>query len=135
MNAFVNESRKMMDAYDKRFNNLETHYWNMEETIKTLEIQIGQLAIAIQEQSSRTFSSDTEKKPWECTVITLKSGKELEDNKKEHKVKEGELEKLGGDITQATEPVKLTPGNITYPNKPPKIAHPPIPLAVQNEDD
>ena len=49
MNAFVNESRKRMNAYDKRFNSLETHHVNMGATIKTLKTQIGQLAITIQE--------------------------------------------------------------------------------------
>ena len=76
-----------MNAYDKRFNSLETHHVNMGATIKTLKTQIGQLAITIQEQSSRTFLSDTEKNPREYKAITLRSGKELEDNKEGNKQK------------------------------------------------
>ena len=113
-----------MNAYDKRFNSLETHRVNMGATIKTLRTQIGQLAITIQEQSSRTFLSDTEKNPREYKAITLRSGKELEDNKKEHKQKDNDLEKADGDITQTTEHVKVTLGNINFLDKPPKIKHP-----------
>ena len=82
-----------MDAYDKRFNSLETHCVNMGATIKTLETQIGQLALAVQEQSARTFPSDTEKNPRECKAVTLRSGKEL-DNTKKQQPKEGQFEKV-----------------------------------------
>ena len=34
------------------------------------------------------------------------------------------MEKVNKNITQATEPVKVTPGNITFLDKPPKITHP-----------
>ena len=112
-----------MDAYDKCFNSLETHCVNMGATIKTLETQIGQLALAVQEQSVMTFPSDTEKNPRECKAVTLRSGKELGDNKKEQ-LKEGEVEKVNEDTTQVTEPIVVTPGNITFPDKPPKITHP-----------
>ena len=47
----------------------------------------------------------------------------MKDNKKEQP-KEDELEKVKGDITQAIEPVKVTPSNITFPDKPPNITHP-----------
>ena len=97
---------------------------NMEATIKTLETQIGQLVIVVQEQSSRIFPSDTEKNPRECKAITLRGGKELKDNKKEHKQKDNDLEKADGDITQTTEHVKVTLGNINFLDKPPKINHP-----------
>ena len=49
INAFVNESRKRIDAYDKRFNCSETNCVDMGATIKILETQIGQLATAVQE--------------------------------------------------------------------------------------
>ena len=49
LNAFVIESRKRMDAYDKHFNSLEIHCTNMGASIKTLETQIGQLAMAVKE--------------------------------------------------------------------------------------
>ena len=50
LNAFVNESRKRMEAYDKHFNSLEIHCTNMGASIKTLETQIGQLTMAVKEQ-------------------------------------------------------------------------------------
>ena len=113
-----------MDAYDKRFNSLETHCVNMGAMIKTLETQIGKLAIAVQEQSSRTFPSDTEKNPRECKAITLRSGKELEETRGEEKLKESAAEKVDEDITRATEPIKVTPGTITFLDNPPKMNQP-----------
>ena len=82
-----------MDAYDKRFNSLETHCVNMGATTKTLETQIGNLAIEVQDQSSKTFPSDTEKQPRQCKAVTLRSGKEL-DNTKKQQPKEGKFEKV-----------------------------------------
>ena len=66
LNAFVLESRKRMDAYDKRFNSLEIHCTNMGASIKTLETQIGQLAMAVKEQAARSFSNDAENNVREC---------------------------------------------------------------------
>ena len=59
INAFVSKSRKIIDVCSKRFNSLESHCINIGATIKTLETQIGQLAVAVQEQSARTFPNDT----------------------------------------------------------------------------
>ena len=99
---------------------------NMGAMIKNLETQIGQLAIAAQEQSSRTFPSDTEKNPRECKAITLRSGKELEETRGEQKLKEIASEKVDEGTTPATEPVKVIPGTITFPDNLPKIT-PPLP--------
>ena len=48
----------------------------------------------------------------------------MSNNKKKHKQKVGELKKVDGHITQTTKLVKVTPGNITFPDKPPKINYP-----------
>ena len=46
---------------------------NMGATMKTLEDQIGQLTLAMKEQSSRSFPISTEENPKECKYITLRS--------------------------------------------------------------
>ena len=59
--------------------NMESKFNNMGATIKMLENQIGQLAFAMKESSSKAFPSDIEKNLRECKVIILRSGKELQD--------------------------------------------------------
>ena len=78
LNVFVSESRKRMDAYDKRFNSLEIHCTNMGASIKALETQIGQLIMAVKEQATRSFSNDAENNVRECKAITVKSGTEVQ---------------------------------------------------------
>lgn len=52
--------------------------------MKNLEMQIGQLAIAISSHQKGKFSSDTEVNPMEhCNVIKFKSSKEVEEKPKE----------------------------------------------------
>ena len=74
LNAFVNESRKRMEAYGKCFNSLEIHCPNMGASIKTLKTQIEQLAMAVKEQATRSLSNDAENNVRECKTIIVKSG-------------------------------------------------------------
>ena len=46
--------------------------------IKTLETQIGQLAMAVKEQPTRSFSNDVENNVRECKAITVQSGIEIQ---------------------------------------------------------
>ena len=50
---------------------------NTNATLKNLETQVRQLALAVQNQSRNSFPSDTKKNPKDCMVVTLRNGKEL----------------------------------------------------------
>ena len=43
------------------------------------------MALSLQKQSKDTFPSDTQKNPKDCLVVTLRSGKELQESKKNEK--------------------------------------------------
>ena len=58
---------------------------NTNASLKNLETQVGQLALAMQNQSKDTFPSDTRKNPKDCMVVTLRSGREIESRKEEEK--------------------------------------------------
>ena len=70
---------------------------NTNACLKNLETQVGQLALAIQNQSKDAFPSDTRKNPKDCMVVTLRSGREIESRKKEKKKK---IEKVEGEETR-----------------------------------
>ena len=50
---------------------------NKNASFKSLETQVGQLALTMQNQSRDAFPSDIKKNLKECMAITLRSGKEL----------------------------------------------------------
>ena len=52
-------------------------------SLKNLEMQIGQLALTLQNQIKDAFPSDTKKNPKDCMAVQLRSGKELEKEKSE----------------------------------------------------
>ena len=58
---------------------------NTNDSLKNLETQVGQLALTIQNQSRDSFPSDTKKTQKDCMVITLRSGKELQERKEVEK--------------------------------------------------
>ena len=49
----------------------------MGASIKTLETQIGQLAMAVKEQATRSLSNNAENNVRECKAIMVKSGSEV----------------------------------------------------------
>ena len=55
--------------------------------------QVGQLALAMLNQSKDAFLSDTKKNPKDCMVVTLRSGREIESIKEEEKKKTKKEEK------------------------------------------
>ena len=63
---------------------------NTNASLKNLETQVGQLALAMQNQSKDVLPSDTKKNPKYCMEVTLRSGKELEKRKNEKKKTEEE---------------------------------------------
>ena len=53
-------------------------------------MQIRQLALTMQNQSKDSFPSDTRKNPRDCMEVALRSGRELEERRKEKKDTEEE---------------------------------------------
>ena len=66
--------------------------------LKNLEIQVGQLALNLQNQSKDSFPSDTKKNLKDRMVITLRSIKEVQIRKAKKRQKDDEAEK--GDKNQ-----------------------------------
>ena len=50
---------------------------NINVFLKNLETQVGQFALAMQNQSKDSFPSGTKKSPKDCMDVALRSGKEL----------------------------------------------------------
>ena len=59
LSTFIVETRGRFHKDEARLDNIETHCNNMTATMKSLEIQIGQLANTIKGQPSSKFPSDT----------------------------------------------------------------------------
>ena len=70
---------------------------NTNASLKNLETQVGQLALAMQNQSKDAFPSDIRKNPKDCMVVTLRSGREIESRKEEEKKN---TEKVEGEETR-----------------------------------
>ena len=69
---------------------------NTNASLKNLETKVGQLALAMQNQSKDAFPSDTRKNPKDCIVVTLRSRREIEMRKEKEKKTEKEKEEIGG---------------------------------------
>ena len=54
----------------------------------------------MQNQPKDAFPSDTRKNPKDCTVVTLRSGREIEGRKEEKKKNEEEKEEIRGELKQ-----------------------------------
>ena len=73
---------------------------NTNASMKNLETRVGQLALAMQNQSGDSFPSDTKKNPKECISVTLRSGKELKSREEAEKEQnEDEIEKIDQNST------------------------------------
>ena len=74
---------------------------NTNTSLKNLETQGGQLALAMQNQSKDAFPSDTRKNSKDCMAVTLRSGRELEKRRNEKKETEEEKhEEIGKELKQ-----------------------------------
>ncbi|XP_057444569.1 uncharacterized protein LOC130736799 [Lotus japonicus] len=90
--SFMNETRGFM-------NETRTSFKNHESSIKNLETQVGQIAKAIAERFPGTFPSDTlinpkDSKSENCSAVTLRSGKTLNEIEELVEKKSDELEKV-----------------------------------------
>ena len=70
--------------------NMEINQANLGASLKNVETQMRQLALSLKENPPKSFPSDTKKNPKQCMVVTLRSGKELDEPQK----KENERERV-----------------------------------------
>ena len=56
---------------------------NTNASLKNLEVQIEQLAQAVQKEPKDSFPSDTRKNPKDCMTVILRSGGELDERRGE----------------------------------------------------
>ena len=78
---------------------------NTNASLKNLETQVRQLALAMQSQSKDAFPNDTKKNPKDCMVVTLKNGRDIEGRKEKEKKIEKEKEDIGGELKQCSSEV------------------------------
>ena len=135
MVSFVEETKARFKKNDSRLDNIETHFSNIGATMKNLEVQIGQLATAINAQQKGIFLRNTKVNPKEqCKAITFRSGREIEMSQSEmrsiptvanngqsnEKVKEEE------EIVDDTQREVDKPPTISFPDNP-SIFQTPLP--------
>ena len=100
MMTFMGENKRLLNIHEQKFADLvafqaNTNVFqaNTNASLKNLETQVGQLALAIQNQSKDAFLSDTNKNPKDCMVVTLRSGRKLESRKRQIRLRKKKLEK------------------------------------------
>ena len=84
MLSFMGENKKLLNIHEQKFAelaafqaNTNVFQANTNASLKILETQVRQQALAIQNQSKDAFPSDTKKNPKDCMIITLRSGREI----------------------------------------------------------
>ena len=97
MLAFKGENERLLNIHEQKFAQLAAFQANktvfqanINASLKKLETQVGQLALAMQNQSKDAFPSDTRKNMKDFTAVTLIIGRELEERRNEKKETEEE---------------------------------------------
>ena len=102
------ETKGRFNKDEARLDNIETYCSNMSASIKSLVMQVGQLASKLRTQIKGKFPSDTEHNHREqCDSITLRNGREVESLKP----KESQSEKIEEKVEVEKEPPKGSPKN------------------------
>ena len=93
----MGDNKKLLNLYEQKFSELEASNTNSKifqkttnASLKNLEIQIGQLALNLQNQMKDAFPSDTKKNPKDCMALQLRSGKDLEGKTENDESNKGE---------------------------------------------
>ena len=74
---------------------------NTNASLKNLEIQIGQLAQAVQKEPKDSFPSDTRKNPKDFMAVVLRSARELDERRVEKRDTEEEKQvEIGEELEQ-----------------------------------
>ena len=121
---FMLENKRILNLHERKFSDLENFpantamfQINTNASLKNLEIQIGQLAQAVQKEPKDSFPSDTRKNPKDCMAVILRSGRELDerrvqkrDTKEEKQVEIGEeLEQHSSETTEKEKTIEMQP--------------------------
>ena len=92
MISFMGENKRLLNIHEQKFAklaafqaNTTVFQINTNVSLKNLETQVGQLALAMQNQSKDVFPSDTKKNSKDCMAVTLRSGRGLEERRNEKK--------------------------------------------------
>ena len=65
--------------------NMETNQVGLGASLKNMKTHMGQLAQSLRENPPKSFPSDIEKNQKQCMVVTLRSGKVMDEHKKVEK--------------------------------------------------
>ena len=88
MLSFMGENKRLLNIHDQKFaklaafqENITVFQANTNAALKNLETQVGKLTLAMQNHPKDAFPSETRKNPKDCIVVTLRSGRELEERR------------------------------------------------------
>ena len=102
MLRYMADTKKILTNHEQIIDDMDIFQANTNASLKNIETRVGQLALSLQKQSKDTFLSDTQKNIKDCLAVTLRSGMELQESKKNEKeveneevVKEARNHKLG----------------------------------------
>ena len=105
MLTFMGENKRHLNIHEQKFADLAVFQANTtvfqantNAYLKNIETQVGQLALAMQNQSKDAFSIDARKNLKDCMVVTLRSGREIEGRKEEEKKTEEKKEEVGEEL-------------------------------------
>ena len=86
MLQFMGENKRLLNIHEQKFTEITAFHANTivfqantNDSLKNLEVQIGQLALTMQNQSKDSFPSDTRKNSRDCMAVALRSCRELEE--------------------------------------------------------
>ena len=120
------ETRGRFNKDEARLDSIETHFIHISATMKSLETQVGQLAIELKNQQKGMFPSDIEQNPRDhCKAITLRSRKEVESSRQQEK----KSKEVKGEIEvevekKALKVVQKSKDGISFLDNPPIISPP-----------
>ena len=84
MLTFMGENKRLLNIHEQKFADLAAFHANTtvfqantNASLKNPETQVGQLAMAMRNQTKDAFLSDTRKNPKDCMVVTLRSGRDI----------------------------------------------------------
>ena len=107
MLTFMGENKRLLNIHEQNFADLAPFQANTvgfqantNASLKNLETQVGQLALAMQNQSKDAFSSDTRKNPKDYMVVTLRNRREIEGRKEEEMKTKEEKEEIEEELKQ-----------------------------------
>ena len=86
MLSSIGENKRLLNLHEQKFAelaafqaNTNVFHVNTNVSVKNLETQVGQLALAMHNQLKDAFPSDTKKNPKDCMSMTLRCGRELKE--------------------------------------------------------